>query len=410
MPNCIKIDPDGIRHSFIRPVSDRIWKLIPEAGTRSLDGMPERSLKTNHSPILGTTKVLGKAEQAESALRRAIQSGRWKEKLPGSRELAGHLGISAGTLGKVLKRMEAAGMIRSSGPKARYRLPDLPVSGPEHPQDIRTLLVLIPKEVGKTTSGAHWQLVARLAELMAPRGWRVRSHTAKIAGETTRTKHWDRLVAMENPDAVVAILGNRTLAEWAKRRHLRILFCGGTAGGSQIPIIGVSTSAMMERALKALIDHGHERITFPLCGRNQDFVRNVIRKFKLVSDERGVRFRQTANLPIAPSHGPRELQRIYQRIESSFHPTAWICLDWAEFLWVKRQIESQGRRIPDDVSVVCLSSDDAIGWIEPAPSHFEHPLEGMARAIAKWVKDPDATSVMDVTATWVPGKTVGPAK
>lgn len=388
----------------------RFWKLIRNAARLNVGGMPERSMKPNHSPILGASKVLGRSEQAESALRRAIQSGRWKEKLPGSRELAGHLGISGGTLGKVLKRIEAAGLIRSAGPKARYRIVDCREQGPDHPQDIRTLMVLIPKEVGKSTSGAHWQLVARLAELMAPKGWRVRSHTAKIAGETARTKQWDRLLAMENPDAVVAILGNRKLAGWAKSRHLRMLFCGGSATGFDIPIVGVSTAAMLERALLELIGRGHERITFPLCGRSQDFVRNVIRRFKDIAADHGIRFRQSLNLPTAPSHTPRELQRIYQRIESSFHPTAWICLDWAEFLWVKRQIESQGRRIPDDVSVVCLSSDDAIGWIEPAPSHFEHPLEGMARAIAKWVKDPDATGAMDVTATWVPGKTLGPAK
>ncbi len=388
----------------------RFWKLIRNAARLNVGGMPERSMKPIHSPILGASKVLGRSEQAESALRRAIQSGRWKEKLPGSRELAEHLGISGGTLGKVLKRIEAAGLIRSAGPKARYRIADRPSSGTEHPQDIRTLMVLIPKEVGQSTSGAHWQLVARLAELMAPKGWRVRSHTAKIAGETARTKQWDRLLAMENPDAVVTILGNRKLAAWAKSRHLRMLFCGGSATGFDIPIVGVSTTAMLERALTELINHGHERITFPLCGRSQDFVRNVIRKFKLIAADHGIRFRQSANLPITPSHTPRELQRIYQRVETSFRPTAWVCLDWAEFLWVKRQIESQGRRIPDDVSVVCLSSDDAIGWIDPAPSHFEHPLEGMARAIAKWVKDPDAANVMEVTATWVPGKTVGLAK
>lgn len=386
------------------------WKLIRHAVRLNVGGMPERFMKPNHSPILGASKVLGRSEQAESALRRAIQSGRWKEKLPGGRELAGHLGISGGTLGKVLKRIEAAGLIRSAGPKARYRIVDCREQGPDHPQDIRTLMVLIPKEVGKSTSGAHWQLVARLAELMAPKGWRVRSHTAKISGETARTKQWDRLLAMENPDAVVAILGNRKLAGWAKSRHLRILFCGGSATGFDIPIVGVSTAEMLERALVELIGRGHERITFPLCGRSQDFVRNVIRRFKDIAADHGIRFRQSMNLPTAPGRSPRELQRIYQRIESSFHPTAWVCLDWAEFLWVKRQIESQGRRIPDDVSVVCLSSDDAIGWIEPAPSHFEHPLEGMARAIAKWVKDPDATGVMEVTATWVPGKTLGPAK
>ncbi len=386
------------------------WKLIRNTARLNVSGMPERSMKPNHSPVLGATKVLGKSEQAESALRRAIQSGRWKEKLPGSRELAGHLGISGGTLGKVLKRIEAAGMIRSSGPKARYRILDCPVSGPDHPQDIRTLMVLIPKEVGKGASGAHWQLVARLSELLAPKGWRVRSHTAKIAGEVARTKPWDRLLAIENPDAVVAILGNRKLAGWAKNRHLRMIFCGGSATGFDIPIVGVSTTAMLERALQELIGRGHERITFPLCGRSQDFLRNVVRRFKHIALDRGIRFRQSLNLPTSPGRTPRDLQRIYQRIESTFHPTAWICLDWAEFLWVKRQIESVGRRIPDDVSLVCLSSDDAIGWIEPAPSHFEHPLEGIARAIAKWVKNPDATSVMELNATWVPGRTLGPAK
>jgi DNA-binding LacI/PurR family transcriptional regulator len=357
-------------------------------------------------------KVLGKIEQSEAALRKAIQSGRWKDKLPGSRMLASFLGVSGGTLGKVLKNLEAAGLIASSGPKARYRILGSPDEMQHSEHDTLTLLVLIPKAVGKSASGTHWHLVARLGELLAPRGWRVRSHTVNIGGTAARNRQWDRLIAMENPDAVVAILGDEALARWAKRRNLRILFCGGSGASDEVPLIGVSTAAMLECALKELLDRGHTRISFPLGDRTPEFVRSIVRRFSDVMKERGIRFRESLNLPTVPGRSPKDLRRLYLRTEAAFHPTAWICLDWAEFLWMKRQIEFQGQSIPDDVSLICLCSDDVIDWIEPAPSHFEHPLEGLARELVKWVRQPihaaGSIGPKDVAAIWIPGKTVGP--
>jgi DNA-binding LacI/PurR family transcriptional regulator len=233
-----------------------------------------------------------------------------------------------------------------------------------------------------------------------------------MGGNTIRTKAWDRLVAMEDPDAVIAILGNGALARWATRGNLRILFCGGSTEGVDVPVIGVSTGDMLEHALGVLLDAGHERISFPLCGRVPTFSRNISQRFRSVLANRGFRYRERFNTPESAEHSPKDLRRLFQRTDSAFHPTAWICLDWVEYLCMDRLLKSRGKNIPSDVSIICLSSDEAIDWVEPAPSHFEHPLEALARGMAKWVREPrheaEDTLSLNLTAAWIAGSTVGP--
>ena len=359
-------------------------------------------------------RVLGKAEQAEVVLRAMIGSGRWKARLPGSRALASLLGVSGGTLGKVLKRLEVAGVIVGAGPRIRYRILDSPGGKTSLAQGEMTLLVIIPKTLGKQTIGQHWQLVARLSDLLVSKDWRVRLHTVKVGGGVIRSRQWDRLLAMENPDAVLAILGDSVLAKWALRRDLRILFCGGSSDEIEVPVIGISTAAMLDYALRELMKLGHTRIVFPLCNRSLSFTRSIRAKFQEFYRARGIPFREGLQTPVAAVSQPRELRQLFRRVEGGLQPTAWICLDWVEFLWVKRQIESRGLRIPSDVSLICLSSDEAVDWVEPLPSHFEHPLERLARELAKWVSgsmhNDRASGSKQLLGRWVPGQTIGPAK
>ncbi|MEO5916280.1 MAG: substrate-binding domain-containing protein [Luteolibacter sp.] len=380
----------------------------------SFADMSNEAMTARSHGIARQDKVVGKSEQAEAVLGKMIRSGRWKEKLPGSRTLAAMLGISGGTLAKVLKRLETAGLIEGAGLRTRYRIRHRSAAGAVSEPEIMTLLVIIPKMPGKHTVGQHWQLAARLSDLLVPKRWRVRFHTANMGGGVIRHRHWDRLLAMENPDAVVAILGDGMLAKWATRRELRILFCGGNADGNDIPVIGISTASMLEHALGELMNLGHARIAFPLCNRSTPFIHAIRAKFRDVSSARGLPFREGLQTPAVAFNHPKELRRIFRRVDGEFQPTAWICLDWAEFLWVKRQLESQGYRIPADVSLVCLSSDETVDWIEPTPSHFKHPLERMAREMAKWVSGPrhglKTFGSKEIAGTWIPGQTIGPAK
>ena len=69
-----------------------------------------------------------------------------------------------------------------------------------------------------------------------------------------------------------------------------------------------------------------------------------------------------------------------------------------------------GLKVPDDLSVIVLSSDPAMAWYWPAPAHFRQPLETMAKAAVEWMLDDAAWESRHFAADWFPGGSLGAPK
>lgn len=357
------------------------------------------------------SRLGSKVELTAAWLRRGMAVGRWQDRLPGLRVLAMEAGVSTGTLTLALQVLSREGLVSAPGPRQRFRILGKAVGAPG---PNRVLLILVPKTVGHRASVDHWYLGARLNDRLAPKGWVTRMHMLPPASDKGRLKHCDRLLHFENPDAVVAFLGDESLARWARQRGVRLYFIGGLPGNEAVPTIGVSVSAMLEQSLDVVLAAGHRRVVFPMQCRQTAFV-NAMRKVfstRYQTAGAGRSLRLVRQIPEIPEPGTAAFARVARRLISQWKPTAWICLDWHEFLWIKREYECRGIRIPADVSLVALGSDETALWIEPAPTCFDHPLERMVGLMARWIHGgaPSAGpgEITRLPARWMAGGTLGP--
>ena len=209
------------------------------------------------------------ADHAAAVLQDECLAGRWRDRLPGVRVLAGLLGVSAPTVAEALAKLTARGVLISAGPRRAFRLAETPprFATHEHP---RRLLILTPDELW-TLDDATRGVIESLRETVVANGWEEDIQVIDYRHAKRVDRRWNHLIRADENTSVVAVFGRPALAEWARRRKLRVMFLGGVMGNVAVPMIGVKTSGMAARVLSRLTALGHHRIVFPLIGNSEPF-------------------------------------------------------------------------------------------------------------------------------------------
>lgn len=358
-------------------------------------------------PVEKDSRVL----QAEIALRRNLRSGSWETYVPGIRTLATSFGVSPATMVKAVERVRKDGWISNEGVRRRFTIHrDVILKSKGSEQVLRTLLLLAPKSGRTEPARGTSQLLLHLWEILTPNGWSIRFHLDDYASGKRRQKQWDDLVNLEKPQAVIAILGTPAMAAWARDTKIPMFFCGGATGDVSVPVAGVSSSHMLEEALDRLIALGHHKITLPLCERVPSFASKLKATIsqKLIMANRD--FISELNTPSHEESGVEIFRSCLDRAFAIDTPTAIICMDWREYIAALCYVQEKGLKVPQDVSLVCLSHDHSADWFKPVPSHFIHPLDKLASTLGNWLEDisnyTNFTLQSSVRGTWVPGETV----
>jgi DNA-binding LacI/PurR family transcriptional regulator len=358
-------------------------------------------------PVEKDSRVL----QAEIALRRNLRSGSWEKFVPGIRTLATSFGVSPATMVKAVDRVRADGWISNEGVRRRFiihREVILKSKGKE--AVLRTLLLLAPKSGRTEPARGTSQILLQLWELLAPKGWSIRFHLDDYASGKRRQKQWDELVELEKPQAVVAVLGTPAMAAWARDVKVPMFFCGGALGDFSVPMVGVSSSMMLEDALSQLISLGHKDITLPLCERSPSFAANLKSTISRKLVEAGHDFISELNAPATDDGGVESFRNCLDRAFAVRPPTAIVCLDWREYIAALCYVQKKGLSVPKDISLICLSHDHSADWFSPIPTHFEHPIDKLATTLSNWLEDistyNDFTLSAMVRGTMIAGETI----
>jgi hypothetical protein len=80
------------------------------------------------------------------------------------------------------------------------------------------------------------------------------------------------------------------------------------------------------------------------------------------------------------------LPGVWQSYWASVRPTAVVCLrdKWVYSLY--GYCASRGIRIPEDVSVLCMSHSEALMWCHPRPVCMKHPSRRALANFKAWVR------------------------
>ena len=95
-------------------------------------------------------------------------------------------------------------------------------------------------------------------------------------------------------------------------------------------------------------------------------------------------------------------------------PTALIIEEPFLFTATYHFLASQGVRVPEDISLLCIDVDSMFSWCEPSVAHISFDQRPVVRRVARWVagvsrRNPEKKQ-KQVSAKFVPGGTIGSAR
>ncbi len=328
------------------------------------------------------------ADQAAAVLREECLAGRWRDRLPGVRVLAGLLGVSAPTVGAALARLTTQGVLTNEGPRRAFRLAEVPPRFLTHDHP-RRLLLLTPDELW-TLDDATRGVLESLRETVVSNGWEEDIQVLDYRHAKRVDRRWNHLIRADANTSVLAVFGRPALAEWARRRKLRIMFLGGVMGNVAVPMIGVKSSGMAALALARLTALGHRRIVFPLIGNSESFNATLREATQAALEAVGHSYLPRQHNPESSYLVPDVISQMMEPLLAKNPPTALVIQDWKILITVFCCLAAHRLRVPTDVSLVLLSDRQDGSWFHPELARFRFPVARMAAAVFKWLEDETA--------------------
>lgn len=362
-------------------------------------------------PVEKDSRVL----QAELALRRNLRAGSWGQFMPGIRALASTFNVSPATMVKAVDRVRIDGWISNTTARQRFTIHrDVILQHKGKDAMLRTLLLLAPQTDRNETSNSTAQVLLILWDLLAPKGWNIRFHIDDYSGGKRRQKQWDDLLQLEKPQAVLAILGTPAMAAWARDTKIPTFFCGGSLGDFKVPVAGVSSYKMIDEAIDRLFSLGHKNISVMLANRSPEYCKRIQTLVAEKFNAAGLVFSEKIHAPTTKEDNVNVFRDGLSEVFAAQPVTAFICLDWREYVATMCYIQEKGLKVPEDISIICLSHDHSSNWSSPIPSHYHHPMEEIVKTLADWIEDITTYTNFELNANlsgiWQEGETLSTAR
>lgn len=346
------------------------------------------------------------------ALREECAAGKWDDRLPGTRLLAGRLGVSPPTVSAALLKLVEEGVLEGGGERRAFRVAGkhLPGSSKGVPAVGRRLLILVHEDLSQLVDITR-RVVEKLRDRMSGKGWRVDLQIVDFLHVKHMQRTWDRTIEVDSNTSVIAIYGRPPLAEWAVRRNVRMLFLGGGTGGLPVSMVAVRSSEMAADALARLTGLGHSRIVLPLCDRTDAFktaIRDVTRKA----------IEATGHAYVRSYHNPESdyikadvTWRILESVFAKKIPTAFVLLDWKELITTHCFIARLGLRVPEDVSFILLNDPAEGEWFHPSLVRYRFPVRRIVTELVRWLEgDLMEVRTVSLSSDFVEGASIAAPK
>lgn len=346
------------------------------------------------------------------ALREECAAGKWDERLPGTRLLAGRLGVSPPTVSAALAKLVEDGVLEGGGQRRAFRVVEKRARSATKAKTAvgKRLLILVHEDLSQLVEITR-RVVEKLRERMSGRGWLVELQVVDFLHVKHMQRSWDRLIEVDSNTSVIAVYGRAPLAEWAVKRNVRVLFLGGSTGDLPVSMVAVRSSEMAADALAKLTALGHSRIVIPLCDRTEPFkaaIRDVTRKA----------VEATGHAYVRAYHNPESVYikadvtwRILESVLAKKTPTAFVLLDWKELVTTHCFISRLGLRVPEDVSLMLLNDPAEGEWFHPRLARFSFPVRRIVTEVARWLENESGeVRTISLSADYIEGDSIAPAK
>lgn len=338
-------------------------------------------------------------------LREGIESGRWKQMMPGRSHLAKELGVSPTTVVRALDSLEREGLLVSQGAGKQRRIVF-------RDEDLKAPKLRIALMLFETSFGASPFMV----ELR---------HELENAGHATFFSRRTLLDMGQKPEAVMRFIGQTEADAWiicsgsrevlaaisALEKPTFALF--GRHVGVPMPGARPDKAPPLKAMTRRLIDLGHKRISY-LCRRQMrspDKGKPLL-AFLSTLEDAGVK---TGEYHCPEwEESPDGFIHILDSLFKSTPPSALILDESHLFHACYHYLAQHGKRVPEDVSLFCMDGAPGFAWCRPKIAHVEWDYLPIARRIARWANN-TAKGKVDhkqilTKSRLIDGGTIGPAK
>lgn len=325
-------------------------------------------------------------DRTELALRESLLNGQWSDRLPGVRVLAKLLEVSPLTVSAAVSRLVADGWLQHDGSRKRMRLDIVQLRERVRQRPAQRRLLFVTPEEQSTGNSTALIVISELHQELFHEGWDVRHRMLPYEPAEVAWQVWDRCLEQEKPDLFAVWGAPPSVCDWALARGAKLVLFGGVQGATPLPMLGVQTSRMVDRAMDELLARGHRVVVMPMWARVDTFRQRMAEVMSAKLAAVGAAFVADDHLPSAPYNHPEAMYETMVDLWHRVRPTALVMIDWREFVLVSCFLRDQGISIPDDVSVVLLSNHTSMECFRPRLAHFEYPVTRMSQTLADWAR------------------------
>ena len=313
------------------------------------------------------------ADQAAVALRDSIRQGVWGEILPGEHELARRLSISRPTVRAALARLAEDGIITiKKGCRTRVRASRrADLSGV--PPTVCLVAPFSRESLGMSGHPVLMEMRARFA--VQGIGWE------EVFDRTLGGRHPEaRLASIVNGRRHVCWLllsASATIQRWFAQARVPTLVLGSCHAGVALPSVDVNYYAIGWHAAGCLAKNGHRRVALVLPHRSLAGDLACLRGLSEYIHQRGTQI-AVVEVTAGPSRAGL-LATLDRVLRSAIPATAVFCVHVEHMLMVLVHLLKTGRRVPQDVSLMCRETRVAVDLGLPEMTRYRSPAAKQAR-------------------------------
>ena len=332
-------------------------------------------------------------DQLDATLREGLARGDWRDWLPSERRLGADLRVGRNSLRAALRRLADEGLVEIV-PGQGTRNAGLVAHPPQTAEMVVGLLSPLRLEQLRPQQ-TLW--IDELREILAETGGRLRFIHDPQYFRANPCQALQRLVSQERCGCWILVRSTKTCQAWFERQRIPCVIAGSCHEGVNLPFVDLDYRAMCRHAATTLRQLGHRRIAFltQLAAAAGDLHSEA-------GFLEGVQGFPDGGAEGVVVHHPAEKASVAncvrRLLQSGRPPTGLLVNNSYQYLTVFSILAQMGRRIPQDVSLICRDEDRFLSFLEPEPARYVEDPHRFARKLAR------------ITATLMRGRPAKPPR
>lgn len=220
------------------------------------------------------------------------------------------------------------------------------------------------------------------------------------------------LLVSLRPCGIILYKASEVMAEVVV--SLGIPSVGISTGPLRIPTFNASYENLFVRAFEQAWKAGHQRVTAPVWNATEARYENLAEALETHFARDGATFSRHFNLPEIHGETVGDYCAVLHELFRFTPPTCILLKDMSHYLAASSFFLQRKLAIPGDVSVIFLSHDPELKYIQPAPAHFIRYSDDMVQQVFNTLQEQmtglRSCEDVELVPIWVPGESLATPK